>query len=288
VPRGSAPGGAVTGPEGRHPRAGTGHGRYHGYYGGYYGRPYYPYGYWGYAGFPYFGFYGPWGYGYGYGGYYGGGYYGGAYYGGGHYSDSGSLRILVDPAETRVFVDGSYAGTADEFDGLFQRLHVAPGRHEIALKLEGYRTHRMRVYVPYDGTLKLHHDMVEGSGEDALEDLAGDRYADEGYARPREDERRWRGEDPSVRVEDRREPPYERAREEEWATLRLQVRPDGASIYVDGAFRGTGGSLGRLELPAGNHRIEVLHPGLRTFERDVVLEAGESQELAVELTPRLP
>jgi hypothetical protein len=186
-------------------------------------------------------------------------------------------------------VDGSYAGTADEFDGLFQRLHVAPGRHEIALKLEGYRTHRMRVYVPYDGTLKLHHDMIEGSGEDAVEDLAGDRYADEGSVRMREDERGWRGEDPSGSDDARREAPYERARrEEEWATLRLQVHPEGASIYVDGAFRGTGASLGRLELPAGSHRIEILHPGLRTFERDVTLDAGESQELEVELTPRLP
>jgi hypothetical protein len=144
------------------------------------------------------------------------------------------------------------------------------------------------VYVPYDGTLKLHHDMIEGSGEDEVEDLAGDRYTDEGSVRMREDER-WRGEDPSVGDEARREPPYERARrEEEWATLRLQVLPEGASIYVDGAFRGTGGSLGRLELPAGSHRIEILHPGLRTFERDVTLDAGESQELEVELTPRLP
>lgn len=269
-----------SGAQSRHPRAGTGHGprRHYGYG---YGRPYYPYGaYWGYGGYPYFDFYGSSGY-----GYYGAPYYGGGYYGGSHYGhDAGSVRVLVDPSETRVFVDGYYAGTADEFDGLFQRLHVSPGRHEIALKLEGYRSHRMRVYVPYDGTLKLHHDMIEGSGEDAVEDLAGDRNADEEVAE-RARARRWRDEDRAVAGEARRDPPFERpARDTGSATLRFQVRPQGASIYVDGEFRGTGGSLSRLELAAGSHRIEILHPGLRTFERDVTLDAGESQDLELELT----
>ena len=34
--------------------------------------------------------------------------------------------MLVDPAEARVYVDGYYAGTVDDFDGLFQRLNVSP------------------------------------------------------------------------------------------------------------------------------------------------------------------
>jgi hypothetical protein len=273
--------GDPSGAQSRHPRAGTGHGPRHHYY-GYGGWPYYyPYGaYWGYGGYPYFGFYGSWGY-----GYYGAPYYGGGYYGSPHYGhDAGSVRVLVDPSETRVFVDGSYAGTADEFDGLFQRLHITPGRHEIALKLEGYRSHRMRVYVPYDGTLKLHHDMVEGSGEDAVEDLVGDRYAAEERAE-RSRDRHWQDEDGAVAGEARREPRFETpASDTGSATLRLQVRPQGASIYVDGEFRGTGGSLSYLELAAGSHRIEILHPGLRTFTRDVTLDAGESQDLELELT----
>lgn len=283
--RGESSVGDLTGAQSRHPRAGTGHGPLRHHY-GYYGRPYYPSrAYWGYGGYPYFDFYGGYGY-YGapyHGGYYGGG-YGGGYYRSYYRRDSGAVRVLVDPSETRVFVDGYYAGTADEFDGLFQRLHVSPGRHEIALKLEGYRSHRMRVYVPYDGTLKLHHDMIEGSGEDAVEDLVDDRYADEERAERARD-RRWRDEDRAAADEARLEPHFERpARDVGSATLRLQVRPQGASIYVDGEFRGTGGSLSRLELAAGSHRIEILHPGLRTFERDVTLDAGESQDLELELT----
>lgn len=275
----------ITGPQSRHPRAGTGNGPRRYSYGrsrGYY-HPYYTY--YGYGAFPYFDFY----YGHGY-GYYGApydrtGYYGGRYYGG----DYGSVRVLVDPSETRVYVDGYYAGTADDFDGLFQRLHVAPGRHELALKLDGFRPHRMSVYVPYDGTLKIHYDMIEGGGEETFEDMVGDGAADrrdEASGRREPQEGRWRDERRERADPPRREGSFERRStgEERSATLRLDVRPEGASIYVDGEFRGTARTLQRLQLPAGPHRVEILHPGLRSFERDVTLQPGEGFDLEVELT----
>jgi len=283
---GSAPSG-LTQAQSRHPRAGTGHGprgsyygRPGGYYRPYYYRPYYTY--YGYGAFPYFDFY----YGYGYGGpYYRGGYWGNRYYG-----NYGSVRVLVDPSETRVYVDGYYAGTADDFDGLFQRLHVAPGRHDLTFKLEGFRSHRMRVYVPWDRTLKLHYDMVKGSGEASFEDLAGgrdeDTWRDDADWRARPDAGRWRDERRERVDPPRREGSFERRStdEERNGTLRLDVRPEGASIYVDGEFRGTARTLQRLQLPAGPHRVEILHPGLRTFERDVTLQSGEGFDLEVELT----
>ena len=92
------------------------------------------------------------------------------------------MRVLVDPAEARVYVDGYYSGTVDDFDGLFQRLSVLSGRHEIALKLEGYKTHRVRVYVAPDSTLKLHYELEKGVGE-TFEDLSKD--APEGEVRRR-------------------------------------------------------------------------------------------------------
>ena len=71
-----------------------------------------------------------------------------------------------------MYVDGYFAGVADDFDGMFQRLHVAPGRHEISLKLAGYKTHRVRLYVGSGGTLELDHEMEKGTGE-TFEDLTG-------------------------------------------------------------------------------------------------------------------
>jgi PEGA domain-containing protein len=266
--------------ERRHPRAGTGTGSnyYPGY--GYPGYPGYP-GY--YPGYPGWGAYYPgyWGYwwpyaSYGYGWYGGGyGYPGGTVYyshsGGGE--EAGSVRVLVDPAEARVYVDGYYAGVVDDFDGLFQRLHVSPGRHDISLKLEGYTTHRVRVYVGPDATLKLHYDLQRGNGE-TFEDLSN------GAPPPPEREVRREQREP----EDDAEPtPGEQPSGEHLGQLHLRVEPADASVYIDGAFRGTGREAGTLRLPPGRHRIEVVRPGYRTTDQEIEVAPGETTQLSVTL-----
>jgi hypothetical protein len=251
--------------ERRHPRAGTGHGG-----GGYYpGYPVYPGwgGGWYYPG--YGGYWWPYGY-YGWYGGYGWGYPGG--YGGVYYSgrdEGSSIRVLVDPSEARVYVDGYYAGVVDDFDGLFQRLHISPGRHDIMLKLEGYKTHRMRVFVGPDATIKLHYELEKGTGE-TFEDLSG------GAPPPEREVRRERERD------ERRPAPGDEAEDgETLGRLQLSVEPEDASVYVDGAFRGNGREASALRLPAGRHRVEVVRPGYRTSENDVDVPAGETTKLRV-------
>lgn len=269
----------------RHPRAGTGtgwyrnRGGYYGrypYYGGYYG---YGRGYWGYSwGFPYYwdsGWgYPYYGYGYGYGYPYG---YGRPYYYSGRALSS--LRVIVDPNDTRVYVDGYYAGTSDDFDGIFQRLNVAPGRHEILLRKEGFKTHRFQVYAAEDRTLKLKYKMQAGEGEDPAEDLTGGREVAE---EPRYDPER----DLRERDRDAREPERavrETVREPETGYLRLDVRPGDATVYVDGEFRGSARQADRLDLAPGRHRLEVVRPGYRTVEREIEVRPGRNEAVVVDL-----
>jgi hypothetical protein len=271
----------------RHPRAGTGTGHRrggYGYYNPYYYNPYF-YGFYGsgwYSPFYYPSYYGygP-GYGYGYGG------YGSHQYGRSSYRE-GSVRVQVEPSQTRVYVDGYYAGVADDFDGIFQRLNIAPGRHDLSLRLEGYRTRNLKLYVPDDGTVKVQHRMVKGTGEED----AGVVGRPEDYARY--DDR----DDPRYDDRDDRDDPYRRDDRDPYddrdgdlradqagarALVRLDVRPGDASVYVDGAFRGTGGELRQLRLPAGRHRIEVVRPGYRTVERDVELQPGQAVDVLIDL-----
>jgi hypothetical protein len=98
----------------------------------------------------YGGYYDPWWYGgggYGYSGGYYGGYYDpwyGAYpsdpQGGGSYNDEGALRLKIKPREAEVYVDGYYVGVVDEFDGIFQRLHIDAGPHRIEVRAPGFET----------------------------------------------------------------------------------------------------------------------------------------------------
>jgi hypothetical protein len=170
------------------------------------------------------------------------------------------MRVLVDPSDTRVYVDGYYAGVADDFDGLFQRLHLAPGRHEITLKLAGYRTHRVRVYVGSGTTLKIDHLMEEGTGE-TFHDLTG-------------------GE-PVREVRREALPSWEAAAG--GGELRLDVYPRDASVYVDGEFRGTGREAATLDLAPGTHQVEVVRPGYRTAEREVEVVPEGVAELDIQL-----
>ena len=273
---------------GRRPRPGTGTGDRDRYgtgrdryvqspYSGYYYNPYsYSYGY------PRSRSYGYYGYGYGYSDY---GYSYGDYYG--YYPSYGyrtyryregnvsQIRTLVDPAKTRVYVDGYYAGIADDFDGLLQRLNVAPGRHEISLKLEGYSSHVLAIYAGREQTLKLRWDMVRGTGEtrDSIGDVEDHSERDSNRARDLELDR------PS---EDRYSPP---SRESGRGEVLLDIEPADASVYVDGEFYGKASEATRLDLPAGRHRIEVVRPGYRTEETEVVVER-DSKRVAVKLDRR--
>jgi hypothetical protein len=92
-----------------------------------------------YTPFFYDGFWGPW-YPYAY-----------SYYG----RSEADIKTEVTPKDAEVYVDGYYAGHADDFDGVFKRLHVAPGGHAITLHLEGFRTVTKDVYARPDSTFKM-------------------------------------------------------------------------------------------------------------------------------------
>ena len=50
-----------------------------------------------------------------------------------------SARIEVKPRDAQVFVDGYMVGIVDQFDGIFQRLDLPAGEHEVVIYMKGYR-----------------------------------------------------------------------------------------------------------------------------------------------------
>jgi hypothetical protein len=128
-------------------------------------RPYYyPYGFWG----PGYGFglgylyYDPFWYGgLGYGGY---GYYGPTYYGGGggysqSYRDTGSLRLKIKPREAQVYVDGYFVGEVDSFDGVFQKLNLDSGGHQVEIKADGFEALQFDVLITAGETVTYKGEM---------------------------------------------------------------------------------------------------------------------------------
>jgi hypothetical protein len=65
--------------------------------------------------------------------------------------------------------------------------------------------------------------------------------------------------------------------------LRLEVRPDDTSVYVDDQFKGAARETRMLYLPPGSHKIELVRPGFTTEVREVLVALGETHDLSVEL-----
>ena len=121
----------------------------------YYNRYYGPYGY-GYS-LGYF-YYSPWGFGpwywpgwYGYGP--GHGYYSSSGY------DLGRVKLKVKPRDAEVLVDGYYAGTVDDFDGIFQALKLDSRGYKIEIRKPGFETLVFDVHVQPDRTITYRADM---------------------------------------------------------------------------------------------------------------------------------
>jgi hypothetical protein len=112
----------------------------------------------------YYGGFWPWGFGgLGFGSYYSGAFdpYYGSYPGYVSGSITGAMRLKIKPRDAQVFVDGFYAGVVDDFDGIFQRLHLDPGAHHIEVRADGYEPLNLDVLISPDQTTKYAGELTK-------------------------------------------------------------------------------------------------------------------------------
>ena len=282
-------------------------GYYRPYYGGYY-RPYYSPFYTG-VGFGlgyglYSGFYAP--------------YYSGWYpsyaqypypypYPYGYYAYRGnwaSARIEVKPRDAQVYLDGYFVGTVDQFDGVFQRLDLPTGEHDIVVYMKGYRPYRQRtLFRP--GESYHFKAVLEPLPPGALEEAPPQPSATrpDPYENPNRDprdpyDRNPAGQDPNRQAP----PPDERGRtmpmpdrpgdrrapdRNSFGTLNIRVQPGDATVVIDGErWDGPeGGSRLSVQLSAGPHRVEVRKDGFKPYTSTVQIRPGDTQSLNISLPP---
>lgn len=207
---------------------------------------------------PYFGFYfGPY-----YGPYYP---YPGPAYGPARYMAS-ALRTRVRPLDTQVYVNGYYAGVVDDFDGIFQRLYLPAGGHDIEFRLDGYQNFRTKIYMQAGDTREISHQMQPAPG------VPSHVPAPSG-ALPSE----WR-EGATPMPDGQPASPF--------GILTVRVDPTDAQIVIDGEpWLGTEDlNEVTLHVPAGRHTLEVRKDGYQTFRVEVELSEGAATSLNVRLT----
>lgn len=212
----------------------------------------------------------------------------------------------ISPEEAHVVLDGEEVGTADDFDGFPDYLEVAPGRHVIEFRLDGYRTLRVNLYAGAGVLYRMNRRLRSGD-EAQIEtktygnprDMPRQRHEMRDRERPEHDED-WNAPDerPDESASPDVEPP--RGDEEEspsdespspggrptgTAVILLRLSPPDGAVYVDGRFAGSGSSLAEkgLRLEPGRHTLEVVKPGFAPYKNALDIRPGEKRHLTVEL-----
>lgn len=80
-------------------------------------------------------------------------------YGYARFDGGASLRVQVMPRDTEVYIDNYYAGTVDDFDGVFQRLTLTVGPHEIEIEGQGLEPQVFNVLVDPARTIDVRADL---------------------------------------------------------------------------------------------------------------------------------
>jgi len=196
-------------------------------------------------------------------------------YGYGHFDGGGSLRVQVLPRDTEIYIDNYYAGTSDDFDGMFQRLHLEPGAHDITLYREGYRSVQQRIYIQATGTFRLRYNMMPLGPGEAPESRPAEPPPPQGAQTAPPQPPRGAFPPPPP-------PPVAQARS---TSLSIRVLPANAEVLIDGE-RWESSAEDRLvvQVEPGTHHVEARRDGYRTYATDINVRPGETSTINISLS----
>jgi hypothetical protein len=202
------------------------------------------------------------------------------YYPGRYYYPRADLRIQVQPRDAEVYLDGYLVGNVDNFDGVFQRLDVPLGEHEVTIYAPAYHSITERMLFRPGESYKIKNVMQPLA--------AGEQPEARPAPSPRPQNQLPEGPPQGPRRQGPPEGPPRRgggdARADQFGTLSMRVQPVDAEIVIDGERWDTpGGERIVVQLSEGTHRVEVRKDGYRPYTSTVRVRSGETTTLNVSL-----
>jgi hypothetical protein len=187
-------------------------------------------------------------------------------------SGMGGLDLSVKPKQAEVWVDGKYVAEARDLDGDPSYLWLKEGAHHLVLYKAGFRSFDEDVEVNVGMVRELKATLEPGESEPpkpAAPEVRNEPSRPESTA-------------PHAEVAEPR-PDAAEPQGEPQGAVRLRIRPEDATVYVDGEYRGTARALRGLRLPPGHHRVELVRPGFQPLEKEFDVEGGRTTDLALSM-----
>jgi hypothetical protein len=207
------------------------------------------------------------------------------------YPADSSVRLEVKPREAQVFVDGYYAGLVDDFDGMFQRLRTQPGRHDITLYLDGFRTVHQKVLLTPDKTLDIKLKMEPLGPGEINEARPIPMPQEEPAAGAQSPFPGGRGGRPGQIPPGSQPPPPSQPQSGNGpgapgiGTLSIDLNPADAEVLLDGQPlsipRGQGPLI--VDVSEGQHSVQVRKPGYVGYLTEVEIRRAEMSTLNITL-----
>ncbi len=209
----------------------------------------------------------------------------------------GIVKTEVQPQETELWLDGTYIGTADDFDGYPDFLYLKPGSYKIELRLVNYLPLPVDLNINSGQFVTLDKKLTIEKGKNALDffppESKGTPYGryfgadgkpySESVASGDED---WLGaEETGNQMPRPRSHSVTASRDR--ARLRFSVTPEDAAIYVDDQLVGVGEDLNNSSrgviVDAGKRTVTVSRPGFKTKTVEVQAKVGQPVDVVVDL-----
>ncbi len=190
-----------------------------------------------------------------------------------------SLVLKVSPDDAHVLLNGKFIGEAYEFSTRSSALKLRSASNELVIKKEGYleeeidldKYNMKRVTI----TLELKPDMVSAKEPVVKGDLT---------APPPPQKEKRDGE--IVKEMEVPEGELKSSAPAVFAPVIFEVSPSDSSIYVDGKFWGVapeGGVINNFNLPKGKHSIEVLKPGYKSVQKNIIVTGQKELKVIIKL-----
>jgi len=294
---------------------GSSHGGYHGgYHGG--GHPTYHYSHYPHYGGYWYPYYGAWGWGWYPWAAWSGWWWGGPWWGWGwgwwptvsvvaetgREAPQGAWGIVktdIEPEEAEVWLDGTYVGTADDFDGIPDFLYLRPGAYKLEFRLANYEPLAVDVSIAQGEYLSFGKKLKLEAGRSALDAFPpaskgtpyGRYFGPDGKPVSAGSGGWIDDEGEPGGIEDRRDRESRPRRSViagvDRGRLRFSVTPEDAAIYVDNKYVGVGedlnGSPRGVIVAAGVRSVTVMRPGFKAKTVEIEAKVGQPVDVVVDL-----
>ncbi len=194
------------------------------------------------------------------------------------------VEVVIDPVPQSVSFEGRWPGLRLGSSHLLR-----PGEYTLVARREGYAELRVPVAVGSDSGQELRYKLTALPGVlEVVLPVPGQVSIDGRTAGKAPGEFELKAGDHELLIDTERYLDYaERVRVEgfgkrqklvpklvpAWAVVNISTEPAGAEVRVAGEPRGKAPL--ELELMAGSHRVELLHPGFKPWVSDVQVKANE-------------